>query len=123
MSPTVKEALAAIRALGLPCARLSETREFRVGSGAGAYYTDDAADAIATALDMVRRNAERANAAPESPHVRRLRADADGFDRKASAASERGSDVLARHYETLAGLARNAADRLAERGAARAERR
>ncbi len=55
---TVKSALAAIRAMGATAGRTSYA-EFRVnipsGTEATAYYTQDGADAVATARDMMRR--------------------------------------------------------------------
>jgi hypothetical protein len=59
---TVKEAIRAIRALGLSVRR-TEFREFRVslpgGAEATAYYTTDAEDAVWTARSMAHWAADR----------------------------------------------------------------
>lgn len=56
---TLKQTLKAIRSVGLSVSYDSATGEFRVtlpGSKAGeGYFTDDRADALATALDMAAR--------------------------------------------------------------------
>jgi hypothetical protein len=53
---TIKEAITTIKAMGLRCKWIPETREFRInflnGSEATAYYTDSVEDAIGTALQM-----------------------------------------------------------------------